>query len=127
MFEASERNSFPRYKYKLIKKWIAAMPDVVERLKAGGIWSLRWMRRRAGRDFDRASFSQGARFGYDLVPQLIERARRNAEAAGVADRVTFEVNDCVTMPQSKFDLVTTFDVVHDAVDPVGLISQSAAR
>ncbi|HUY29134.1 MAG TPA: class I SAM-dependent methyltransferase [Candidatus Binataceae bacterium] len=36
MFEGSERNSFPRYKYKLVKKWIAALPEVVERLNAGG-------------------------------------------------------------------------------------------
>jgi SAM-dependent methyltransferase len=48
--------------------------------------------------------------------------RRNAHAAGVGDRVTFDVRDAVSMPDSKFDLITTFDVVHDAVDPVGLMS-----
>jgi len=122
MFEASERNSFPRYKYKLIKKWIGAMPEVIERLKLGGTAV------DVGCGGGRAAiliaqaFPKARVFGYDLVAQSIERARRNAEAAGVAARVSFEVNDCVNMPESKFDLITTFDVVHDAVDPVGLMN-----
>lgn len=122
MFEASERNSFPRYKYKLIKKWIAAMPDVVERLRAGGTAV------DVGCGGGRAviliaqAFPKARVFGYDLVAQSIERARRNAQAVGVADRVVFEVSNGVNLPNSKFDLITTFDVVHDAVDPVGLMS-----
>ena len=122
MFEASERNSFPRYKYKLIKKWIAAMPEVVERLKAGGTAV------DVGCGGGRAAiliaqaFPKAHVFGYDLVAQSIERARRNAQAAGVADRITFEVRNGADLPESKFDLATTFDVVHDAVDPVGLMS-----
>jgi 2-polyprenyl-3-methyl-5-hydroxy-6-metoxy-1,4-benzoquinol methylase len=122
MFEASERNSFPRYRYKLVKKWIGALPDVVARLNAGGTAV------DVGCGGGRAAilmaqaFPKAHIFGYDLVPHSIERARRNAHAAGVADRVSFEVSDGVTLPHSRFDLVTTFDVVHDAVDPVGLMS-----
>jgi 2-polyprenyl-3-methyl-5-hydroxy-6-metoxy-1,4-benzoquinol methylase len=122
MFEASERNSFPRYKYKLIKKWIAAMPEVVERLSAGGTAA------DVGCGGGRAAiliaqaFPKARVFGYDLVAESIERARRNADAAGVGDRVTFEVRNAVALPEAKFDLVTTFDVVHDAVDPVALMS-----
>ena len=122
MFEASERNSFPRYKYKLIKKWIAAMPQVIERLNAGGTAV------DVGCGGGRAAiliaqaFPKAHVFGYDLVAQSIERARRNADAAGVTDRMTFEVRNGADLPESKFDLATTFDVVHDAVDPVGLMS-----
>ncbi|MDO8432116.1 MAG: class I SAM-dependent methyltransferase [Candidatus Binatus sp.] len=122
MFEASERNSFPRYKYKLVDKWIAALPEVVERLKVGGAAV------DVGCGGGRAAiliaqaFPKARVFGYDLVAQSIERARRNARAAGVGDRVAFEVGDCVTLPDSKFDFITTFDVVHDAVDPVGLMN-----
>jgi 2-polyprenyl-3-methyl-5-hydroxy-6-metoxy-1,4-benzoquinol methylase len=122
MFEASERNSFPRYKYKLVKKWLPVMPGVVERLNAGG--SAVDVGCGGGRAaiLIAQAFPKARVFGYDLVAQSIERARRNAQAAGVGDRVAFEVGDGAALPESKFDLVTTFDVVHDAVDPVGLMS-----
>jgi 2-polyprenyl-3-methyl-5-hydroxy-6-metoxy-1,4-benzoquinol methylase len=122
MFEASERNSFPRYKYKLVSKWIAALPEVVARLDAGGTAM------DVGCGGGRAAiliaqaFPKARVCGYDLFPPSIERAGRNARAAGVADRASFEVGDGATLPKSKFDLISTFDVVHDAVDPVGLMT-----
>jgi hypothetical protein len=36
--------------------------------------------------------------------------------------VTFTVGDGAELPEGRFDLITTFDVVHDSVDPVGLMS-----
>ncbi|MBV8361568.1 MAG: methyltransferase domain-containing protein, partial [Deltaproteobacteria bacterium] len=51
----------------------------------------------------------------------IERARANAKAAGVAERVTFEVVDCTRLPTERFDFISVFDVVHDSVDPAGLL------
>ena len=122
MFEASERNSFPRYKYKLVKKWLPAMPEVVGRLNAGG--SAVDVGCGGGRAaiLIAQAFPKARVFGYDLVAQSIERARRNAQAAGVADHISFEVGNGADLPESKFDLVTTFDVVHDSVDPIGLMS-----
>jgi cyclopropane fatty-acyl-phospholipid synthase-like methyltransferase len=59
--------------------------------------------------------------GFDAFEGQIERARANAEAAGVADRVSFELLDVVQGLPDKYDIVTTFDVIHDAVDPRGLL------
>src|SRR5262249_50671761 len=47
------------------------------------------------------------------------RAREAAAAAGVADRVTFEVGDASSFPGANFDLVCFFDCLHDMGDPVG--------
>jgi SAM-dependent methyltransferase len=122
MFEATERNSLPRYQFKLARKWIAAMPQVVERLQRGGCVA------DVGCGGGRAAiliaqaFPNARVFGFDLHADSIERARRNAAAAGVTDRVTFEIANGSQLPAGKFDLVTTFDVVHDAVDPVALMS-----
>jgi SAM-dependent methyltransferase len=122
MFEATERNSRPRYQSKLTRKWIPAMPQAVERLQRGGVAA------DVGCGGGRAAiliakaFPTSRLFGFDLHAESIERARRNAAAAGVADRVTFEVANGTQLPPGKFDLVTTFDVVHDSVDPVGLMS-----
>jgi 2-polyprenyl-3-methyl-5-hydroxy-6-metoxy-1,4-benzoquinol methylase len=68
------------------------------------------------------AFPDARLIGFDLHAESIERARRNAQAAGVADRVTFEAANGAELPPQRFDFVSTFDVVHDAVDPVGLMT-----
>jgi len=121
-FEAAERNSRTRYLHKLLRKWVPAMPQVVERLTTGGTAA------DVGCGGGRAAimiaqaFPAARLFGYDIHTESIERARRNAEAEGVADRVTFDTLDGGQLPAAKFDFVSTFDVVHDAVDPAGLMS-----
>ena len=60
--------------------------------------------------------------GYDQHAPAIERARANARMAGMESRVAFEVADCATLPRSEIDLVTAFDVLHDAPDPLALLS-----
>ena len=45
-----------------------------------------------------------------------------SEAAGVADRITFEVSNGANLPARIFYFVATFDVVHDAIDPHGLMA-----
>jgi SAM-dependent methyltransferase len=54
-------------------------------------------------------------------PPSVEQARRAAAEAGVADRIGYQVLDAATGLPDSFDVVTTFDVVHDAVDPLGLL------
>jgi 2-polyprenyl-3-methyl-5-hydroxy-6-metoxy-1,4-benzoquinol methylase len=51
----------------------------------------------------------------------ISQATANAEAAGVSDRVRFEQLDASKSIPEKYDIITTFDVVHDAADPRGLL------
>jgi 2-polyprenyl-3-methyl-5-hydroxy-6-metoxy-1,4-benzoquinol methylase len=59
--------------------------------------------------------------GYDAHQPSIEQARRAAAEAGVADRVSYHVLDAAAGLPESFDVITTFDVVHDAVDPLGLL------
>ena len=51
----------------------------------------------------------------------IELATRKAVAAGIGDRIRFEARDVSRGLPEKFDVITTFDVVHDAIDPIGLL------
>jgi hypothetical protein len=44
-----------------------------------------------------------------------------ANEASVEDRVRFEQRDVSKGLPATYDLVTTFDVIHDAVDPAGLL------
>jgi 2-polyprenyl-3-methyl-5-hydroxy-6-metoxy-1,4-benzoquinol methylase len=120
-FQAAERNSLTRYQHKLVRKWLPAMPHVVAALQAGGTAA------DVGCGGGRAAIMIAQAFpkarvtGFDIHAESIERARRNAQTAGVADRVTFEVANGTQLPQRGFDLISTFDVVHDSVDPAGLM------
>ena len=39
----------------------------------------------------------------------------------MADRVRYEVRDAASDLPGRFDVITTFDVIHDAVDPVAVL------
>jgi SAM-dependent methyltransferase len=121
VFEAIERGSAPMYRHSLIRKWIPAMPQVVAALEHGG--SALDVGCGSGRAVIAMAqaFPKARLFGYDGHAGSVERARANAKAAGVADRVTFDVVDCTNLPKAQWDFIATFDVVHDSVDPVGLI------
>jgi 2-polyprenyl-3-methyl-5-hydroxy-6-metoxy-1,4-benzoquinol methylase len=57
--------------------------------------------------------------GSDYHEESIETARQQAEAAGVSDRVKFDVASAQDFPGGPFDLVCVFDALHDMGDPVG--------
>src|SRR6185436_6427576 len=57
--------------------------------------------------------------GSDYHAESIEVARARAVEAGVAGRVTFEVAPADGFAGAGFDLVTTFDALHDMGDPLG--------
>jgi 2-polyprenyl-3-methyl-5-hydroxy-6-metoxy-1,4-benzoquinol methylase len=55
--------------------------------------------------------------GFDLDPYSIELARANAAAAGLQDRLRFEVRDAAEI-DGAYDLVTVFEAIHDMSRPV---------
>ncbi|HEY6224727.1 MAG TPA: class I SAM-dependent methyltransferase, partial [Gemmatimonadales bacterium] len=67
------------------------------------------------------TFPRSTFVGYDVFAPAIAIARGAAEIAGVSDRVRFEQLDASDGLPERFDLVTTFDVVHDAARPLDLL------
>jgi cyclopropane fatty-acyl-phospholipid synthase-like methyltransferase len=55
--------------------------------------------------------------GSDYHAESIALATKRAADAGVADRVTFETASAATFTGAGYDLVTTFDCLHDMGDP----------
>ncbi|HSR57227.1 MAG TPA: methyltransferase domain-containing protein, partial [Candidatus Binataceae bacterium] len=102
-WEAMERASAGMYRNQLVRKWLPTMPQVIEVLKAGG--SAADVGCGSGRAvITLATAFPGARVtGFDVHPGSIDRARANAAAAGVGDRVTFEVRDGTRLPENQFD------------------------
>jgi SAM-dependent methyltransferase len=72
------------------------------------------------------AFPRSRYIGYDNFGPTVARATANAREAGVSDRVRFEERDASKGLPAQFDVITTFDVVHDAVDPLQLL-QSIRR
>lgn len=105
----------------LVQVWLPLLPDVRAKLEAGarvadvGTGSGHALRTLAKR------FPNGTYVGYDENGPVVDRARREAEAAGLGDRVRFEVLDVAGGLPERFDVITTFDVLHDAVDPWALL------
>ena len=63
--------------------------------------------------------------GFDFHPASVAAAEERATAAGVADRVRFAVAGAGEYPGTGYDLVTTFDCLHDMGDPVGAAAHVA--
>jgi ubiquinone/menaquinone biosynthesis C-methylase UbiE len=65
--------------------------------------------------------------GFDLDPDVIAAARRNAEQAGLSGRVTFAAADASDAGMSgRFDLVTIFEGLHDMSQPVTALRAARA-
>jgi SAM-dependent methyltransferase len=59
--------------------------------------------------------------GYDLSQEAIARARAEAQEHGTAN-ARFEVKDAATLDEkARYELITTFDAVHDQADPAAVL------
>ena len=59
--------------------------------------------------------------GYDLSEEAIARARTEAEEQGTIN-ARFEVKDAAKLDEkARYDLITTFDAVHDQADPAAVL------
>jgi SAM-dependent methyltransferase len=120
-WDGMERFTAGWFENFLLQEWIPAMPAVNEALERGALAADVGCGR--GRALVKlAQAFPASRFaGYDLFAPSLARGRELARAAGVADRVTFEQRDAAAGLPETYDLIFTFDVVHDAVDPIGIL------
>jgi 2-polyprenyl-3-methyl-5-hydroxy-6-metoxy-1,4-benzoquinol methylase len=70
------------------------------------------------------SFPAARVTGCDYHDASIAAARKAATAAGVADRVRFEVTTAKDAPGSGYALVVFVDSLHDLGDPVGALARA---
>jgi SAM-dependent methyltransferase len=110
------------FDHHLLGAWLPLLPQLRQRLEQG----IRWadVGCGAGRAVIRLAqeFPQSTFAGFDFFPAQVERARAAAAAAGVSDRVSFEIADAAQGIPGSWDVISTFDVVHDAVDPDALVA-----
>jgi len=117
-----DRSNRSQYQFHLVKRWLAVMPQVVARLQEGG----RAADVGCGSGYPSILMAQAfpnSRFyGFDVSEESLSRARSNAQQEGVGDRIEFQRVSATALPDNaQFDVITSFDAIHDMVDPRGVL------
>lgn len=106
------------YRASLVPEWLPALDGVVEQLEAGIDVADVGCGHGHSTVLMAQAFPRSRFHGFDVHPGSVDAARHHAEAAGVADRVTFDVARAVDYPDRQYGLVCFFDCLHDLGDPV---------
>jgi SAM-dependent methyltransferase len=117
MVEGIHRSNSPGMRVLLTRRWLGALPDVVQRLQSGirvadvgcgaGTSTLTM-----ARAYPKSEFT-----GYDIDTTSLERARAEAARAALAN-VRFEQTGAEEIPvHPGFDFVASFDAIHDMAQP----------
>jgi SAM-dependent methyltransferase len=116
----------PGYRANIVQSWIPALDGVHEKLSAGGRVADVGCGQGASSIVIAEGYPNARIHGTDAHDGSIAEARRLAAAAGVDDRVTFATEYADALTPGAYDLVTTFDCLHDMGNPVGAARQVRA-
>jgi SAM-dependent methyltransferase len=119
VFVGCEQFFRPGYHANLVPSWIPALDGVAAKLTAGGKVADIGCGLGASTILLAEQYPQAQLMGCDYHDGSIELARKRAADAGVGERIAFEVATAQDFPGTGYDLVTTFDCLHDMGDPVG--------
>jgi len=114
-----ERFFRPGYVGNLTSSWLPALDGVTDKLRAGGRVADIGCGMGASTILMAQEFGNSTFVASDYHQGSIDGARKRAAEAGVGERIAFEVASAQTFSGTGFDLVTTFDCLHDMGDPVG--------
>jgi SAM-dependent methyltransferase len=126
LFEGTERFFRPGYNANLISSWIPALDGVQQKLERGARTADVGCGRGASTIIMAQAFPRSTFTGFDYHAPSVECARERAAAAGVSDRVRFEVASAKDFP-GTWDLIGFFDCLHDMGDPVGASAHVRSR
>jgi len=130
VFVGCEQFFRPGYLANLVPAWLPALDGVEAKLRAGAKVADIGCGLGASTILLAEAFPQAQLLGADYHAESIELAAKRAADAGVADRIDFEIATAQNFPGTGYDLVATFDCLHDMGDPVGAarhIRQSLAE
>ena len=114
-----ERFFQPGYTANLVSGWLPALDGVIDKLRQGARVADVGCGHGASTILMAQAFPASHFTGSDYHAGSIEVARQRAAGAGVTDTVRFHVVPATAFSGGPFDLVTTFDALHDMGDPIG--------
>jgi SAM-dependent methyltransferase len=119
VFTGCERFFRPGYVANLVSSWIPAVPGLPERLTRGARIADVGCGLGASSRILTATYPASTVVGFDYHAGSIRLARQEAADAGLGAQPEFSVASAQEFPGTGYDLVTTFDCLHDMGDPVG--------
>ena len=119
VFHGIERFFRSSYIGNLIDTWLPSLDGVSDKLNAGARVADIGCGHGASTILMAQAFPASSFIGFDFHAESIAEANKRAAAAGVAERCRFEVAGAKDFPGSEYDLLTTFDALHDMGDPEG--------
>ncbi len=119
VFSGCERFFRPGYLAHLVAEWIPALDGAQAKLESGAKVADIGCGHGASTVLMAQAFPSSTFTGSDYHDGSIAKAGKRASEAGVSERVSFEVAGAQSFPGSGYDLVTSFDCLHDMGDPLG--------
>jgi len=119
VFSGCERFFRPGYAANLVSNWLPALDGAEAKLSAGARVADIGCGHGASTMLMARAYPNSAFTGSDYHEQSVIQARKQAAEAGLGDQVTFEVASAQDFTGGPYDLVTSFDCLHDMGDPVG--------
>jgi SAM-dependent methyltransferase len=113
------------YRASLLSQWLPALDGVVGQLEAGITVADVGCGHGHSTVLMAEAFPRSRFHGFDTHAASIDEARRNAERAGVADRVTFDVARATDYAGANYGLICFFDCLHDLGDPIAAARHAA--
>ena len=109
----------PGYVNNIVQNWLPALAGVEDKLKSGakvadvgcGVGFSTLLMAKA---YPNTHF-----VGYDFHEPSVEEARKHAKTHGFGHRVKFIATTAKDIKEADFDLLTSFDCLHDMGDPRG--------
>src|SRR3954451_15921485 len=126
VIEGCRRFFEPGYRANIVQSWIPALTGVHEKLTDGGRVADVGCGQGASALIIADAYPNTTVHGTDAHDGSIADARRLSAEAGLADRATFATEPADALRPGHYDLVTSFDCLHDMGDPVGVARQVRA-
>ena len=125
LYPGCERLFGPSYRSFLATTWIPALDGVEAKLTAGATVADVGCGLGTSTLVMAEAFPASQFVGFDPHSGSIETARDRAAAAGLSDRVRFEVGTAQSFP-GTYDLVSFCDSMHDMGDPASAVAHARA-
>ncbi|UBU09143.1 class I SAM-dependent methyltransferase [Nonomuraea gerenzanensis] len=119
VFSGCERFFRFGYTANLVGSWLPALDGVEPGLRAGIRVADVGCGHGASTTLMARAFPASTFVGWDYHGASVEQARERAGSLGLGDRVAFRQGSAQTFDDGPYDLVTTFDALHDMGDPLG--------
>jgi ubiquinone/menaquinone biosynthesis C-methylase UbiE len=119
VFSGCERFFRPGYAANLVSGWLPALDGVQAKLQAGARVADIGCGHGASTALMARAYPNSAFTGSDIHEESVIQARKQIAEQGLDSQAGFEVASAQTFNGGPYDLVTSFDCLHDMGDPLG--------